>query len=60
MKYVTDYIRARREVMLKDRFPSALHVYQDSLSKVPSQELIRRSLRILKKCLIKMLASNTL
>src|SRR4051794_7995530 len=59
-KYVINYIRAGREVMLEDRLASTLHISQDCLPEVPTQKLIDGSLRIIKKLLIEVLAADIL
>jgi hypothetical protein len=59
LKYITNYIRARREIMLEYWLPSTLHVCQNCLPEVPTKELISWSLGIIKRSLVEMFSSNT-
>jgi hypothetical protein len=58
LKYTTYHVRASWEIMLEYRLASTSHIGENRLSKMPLEELIWWSLRIIKKCLIKMFSSN--
>jgi hypothetical protein len=60
LKYLTHYIRARREIMLESRLASTPYISENRLSKMPPEKLIWWSLRIVKKSLIKMFSSNSI
>lgn len=53
-----DHIQAGWKVMLEDGFASTPHIGQDGLSKVPTQNCIHGSVRIVKKSSIQMSSSN--
>jgi hypothetical protein len=59
LKDATNYIRARWEIMLKDRLTYPFHVCQNRLPEVPTEKLISRSLGIIKRSLIEVLSRNT-
>jgi hypothetical protein len=44
--------------MLKHRLPSTLHICQNRLPEVPTEELIGWSLGIIEKSLVKIFSSN--
>jgi hypothetical protein len=60
LKYTTNDIRARWEIMLEGRLASTPHINQNRLSKMPPEKSIYWPLRIIKKSLIKMIPGNPL
>ena len=57
---LTKHIRTRRKIAFKNRLASPPHVSKHCLPKMPPQQLINWSRRILKELLIKMFTRDTL
>jgi len=52
------HVRARREIVLKNRFASTSHIGQNSLPMMPAKKFISRSFRTVEQSLINICASN--
>ena len=57
---LSHHIGPGRKVGFKNWLTRAFHVCQDSLTKMPTQELVNWSVRMIAKILVEMLASNSI